>query len=386
MRILRRLSKPEFLDRHGSKHLITLFATYEQNGVYNLVFPWAEQDLLGYWKQNNDPPKQLDMARWLAEQCLGLVEGLQRIHHWDTSSGTSLLSNPEPPKARRRRGSQISPKEPDADPHRNPTRLHGRHGDLKPENILWFPDTDSIGGHGVLKITDFGIARFSKKDSRQGVVPNSPTYRSPEYAVYKQYGPACDVWALGCVFLEFATWYCGGYDAVERFVDARLAPDEETDPIESDAFFFITEEDGKKVASVKPCVSTVSSQSLITLKLSHDIFQQIDELWKDKACDGFSDLRNILKSVRDEMLIVHSARLEPQDRTLPPGRRQSRSESLLPRRQSSGQVFRSLGDMEILLNRNPESPRRNTFETPPTVPQIGCSVIGPIFQDPSPMG
>jgi serine/threonine protein kinase len=135
--------------------------------------------------------------------------------------------------------------------------LHGRHGDLKPENILWFPQDESISKNGVLKITDFGISRFSKEDSKEGHVSHSPTYRSPEYAVSKVYGPACDVWALGCIFLEFATWFCGGYYAVEKFSKSRLAPDEETAPIDSDAFFLMIHEEDKKTAEVKPCVISV---------------------------------------------------------------------------------------------------------------------------------
>jgi serine/threonine protein kinase len=198
------------------------------------------------------------MAHWLADQCLGLIGGLQRIHHWDTSSGTSLLNDQDSSRTRRRLSAQVPPEDVNADTQRNLTRLHGRHGDLKPENILWFPDSKSIGRHGILKITDFGIAQFSKQDSRKGKVPNSLSYRSPEYAVYNMYGPACDVWALGCVFLELITWYFGGYADLEKFQEARLAPDEATAPIHSDAFFAVTYEKDEKVANIKPCVTTVS--------------------------------------------------------------------------------------------------------------------------------
>lgn len=256
VRILRRISNPESTNMHGHRHLITLLATYKQNDLYSLVFPWAELDLLGYWKRDQSP-KHPDTIQWLAEQCIGLTEALHRIHHWDTSSNTSLLSNTEP--LRRRRSSQIQLQEPDVDLHRLPTRLHGRHGDLKPENILWFPQDEAFDSKGILKITDFGISRFSKEDSKRGRVSHSPTYRSPEYAVSKVHGPACDVWALGCIFLEFVTWYCGGYHAVKRFSEVRLAPDEETDPIDSDAFFLVVQEENRRAANIKPCVISVSS-------------------------------------------------------------------------------------------------------------------------------
>lgn len=112
--------------------------------------------------------------------------------------------------------------------------------------------------------------------------------------------------------------------------------------------------------------------------------QQIEELWNDKACNDFPDLRNILKSVRDEMLVVRSAQLDTQNRASQSERRHSRSDSILPRRQSSGQVFRSLGDMKIVQGRDPELSRRNTLETP-SVPHIRRSIMGPIVQDPSHM-
>lgn len=33
------------------------------------------------------------------------------------------------------------------------------------------------------------------------------------------------MWGLGCVYLEFVTWYLGGWKSVERFLDIRDALD-----------------------------------------------------------------------------------------------------------------------------------------------------------------
>ncbi|GAB1219604.1 hypothetical protein ENUP19_0175G0010 [Entamoeba nuttalli] len=73
------------------------------------------------------------------------------------------------------------------------------HRDLKPANIL-------ISEDDVLKITDFGSVRPFGSECDQftkGVI--TPSYRPPEIwfgAII--YGPAVDVWSIGCIFAEMA--------------------------------------------------------------------------------------------------------------------------------------------------------------------------------------
>lgn len=252
---MKKLSK----ESHKHPHLISLLATYEHKRVYSLVFPLAKADLFGFWELNAQPTKTEAMAQWLAEQCRGLAEGLQHIHHWETFSGSSIVSDPEyvpePPL-------ELSQRKDTATLEHEPIRLIGRHGDVKPENILWFLEPRSANNYGILKITDFGIARFSNTYSRQGHMPNSPSYRSPEYELHESHSPACDVWALGCVYLELTTWYCGGYELLMRAVRDRLARDPKLHGISSDTFFTIyelQEQPGKKQAKVKESVATVSA-------------------------------------------------------------------------------------------------------------------------------
>ena len=72
------------------------------------------------------------------------------------------------------------------------------HRDIKPQNLL-------ISKKGVLKIADFGFARFISSPGRKmtaGVV--SDWYRPPEIffgATY--YGYSIDIWSAGCIFAEF---------------------------------------------------------------------------------------------------------------------------------------------------------------------------------------
>ena len=71
------------------------------------------------------------------------------------------------------------------------------HRDMKPQNLL-------VDKNGILKIADFGFARFIASPGREmtaGVI--SDWYRPPEIffgAKYYSYG--VDIWSAGCIFAE----------------------------------------------------------------------------------------------------------------------------------------------------------------------------------------
>ncbi|KAI4203557.1 MAG: hypothetical protein LQ350_001747 [Teloschistes chrysophthalmus] len=82
--------------------------------------------------------------------------------------------------------------------------LHRRgvlHRDIKAANIL-------ISSEGLLKLADFGLARFYSKSGKLDYTNRVITiwYRSPELLLGEtQYGPAVDIWSAACVMIEIFT-------------------------------------------------------------------------------------------------------------------------------------------------------------------------------------
>jgi serine/threonine protein kinase len=241
LNVLRNLRKQQ----HLHHHLLPLVAAYKQHDCLFLILPWAEADLNQYWKMN-DPTslgKSAELSTWLKQQCYGIAEAVSRIHRYDTTSGTMMLSSdtslePNPKSAQRHPQSNQSPDPP------NRKTLFGRHGDIKPANILWFPGKRSDRCFGTLKLSDFGTTHFSdgQRNSMQDnyTVPYSRSYQSPECRLPDgQISSQCDVWAMGCVFLEFVCWYVGGYELLNKFEHERLL----AGGLEGSSFFSFKPED-----------------------------------------------------------------------------------------------------------------------------------------------
>lgn len=249
--VLRNLRK----QRHTHPHLIALLATYERRGDPYLVFPWAERDLAQYWKSETAPPYgDAMLSRWMKEQCSGLAGAIANIHRYNTYTGTTMLNetfqNLQYSHSRRPSKASLNQGEPTK-------TLIGRHGDIKPENILWFPDPGSQ--LGILKISDFGTAHFSLdgdiSEEHKKKMPNSIAYQSPESQIPDaKISCQCDVWALGCVFLEFVCWYFEGYQGLKEFEKVRVNVDR------TSSFFTMTKGNHDS-AEVKYPVKEVSVSS-----------------------------------------------------------------------------------------------------------------------------
>ncbi|KAK7420956.1 hypothetical protein QQX98_002521 [Neonectria punicea] len=269
------------LNRFAEKehpHLIRPLCAFSVGTEHHIMFPCADGNLLELWKKSPEPQaSKHDGARalWLCRQCQGLAEGLLTIHRHETGNipGSYLTS-------------EI-------------TKKHGRHGDLKPENILWFKDqTSEEGGDNtvMLKITDFGLMRFhgtmSMYNDDAASLAISRTYRAPEYNIKNEVSQAYDIWSLGCVLLEFVTWYLTGWKGVEDFSTSRMGEDQQSF-IYEDIFFSY---DNKDATSREPVASAKKS---VTKHFAH--------LHGHPSCPDF--IHELLWFIEDKLL-----RMAPEKR------------------------------------------------------------------------
>ena len=72
------------------------------------------------------------------------------------------------------------------------------HRDLKPQNIL-------INEKGVLKICDFGFAKYIEKDAMMETLCGTPLYLAPEVLRFERYNNKVDLWSAGAILFQMMT-------------------------------------------------------------------------------------------------------------------------------------------------------------------------------------
>jgi eukaryotic-like serine/threonine-protein kinase len=72
------------------------------------------------------------------------------------------------------------------------------HRDIKPANVM-------LGAHGLVKITDFGIARAGEVMTLTGQVVGTPNYMSPEQVLGKTLDGRSDLFSVGVMLYEMIT-------------------------------------------------------------------------------------------------------------------------------------------------------------------------------------
>lgn len=77
------------------------------------------------------------------------------------------------------------------------------HRDLKPQNIL-LHSSDESGSLPVLKIADFGFARYLKQDMA-ATFCGSPLYMAPEVLEGESYNELADLWSVGVIVFQCLT-------------------------------------------------------------------------------------------------------------------------------------------------------------------------------------
>ncbi|KAG7148100.1 Serine/threonine-protein kinase Nek1 like [Verticillium longisporum] len=273
-------------------NVITMLASYEIDGEYSFLFPWAHGgDLAAFWRSHSTQSRLQDedetLPLWLMTQFLAIASGVDAVHQ-PTSDEEQYLQLPGKAKV-----------------------LYGRHGDLKPGNILCFKgEGDSLGN---FQISNFGLAACHGSRSIQEIVGGKTgltyCYRSPEFTVNRSVNPSYDVWPLGCVFLEFVGWYLLGWTHVNDFAGERnfdsngsqiqAYPWAENSPndrlldevFSNDAFF---DEEMK----------SVDGQNVRTARIKPSVVEEIRLLREDESCSDL--LLDVLDFIEDKMLRMNS--------------------------------------------------------------------------------
>lgn len=198
-------------NRNAANHsrIVPVLSAFKHRGRCHLVLPWADGGSLAdiwdnYSPLHIDPENGYRPATWCSEpwlmrECMGVAEALAATHGFGDNT---------PPG----RGRQL-------------------HADIKPENLLCFFSDNSKSRCLTLKLADLGEA-VQVVDGIQinaEKLPHTKSYRPPE----QRLGPIglnYDTWCLGCVYLEFITWFLKGSQGVEAFRDAREIEEHDSVP------------------------------------------------------------------------------------------------------------------------------------------------------------
>lgn len=188
-------------------HIVRMIKTYSLGETFNIIFPRAETNLKEFLRdpkyngQVHCDSRSHSASFW--NQMIGIAEALSKVHNVgeeaekleDLNVGSSHVDK----------------------------SLIGCHFDLKPANIL-------VNHDGKCFITDFGQSVFKAVESGRSsdirFMPGTAVYAAPRRDSEKP-NRRFDIWSLGCILLEVATFWVRGREGVEELDKVRVTESRE---------------------------------------------------------------------------------------------------------------------------------------------------------------
>ncbi|KAL8726824.1 MAG: hypothetical protein Q9166_006440 [cf. Caloplaca sp. 2 TL-2023] len=204
-------------------NIIGYYGSFVRDGTYNIILEYADRGTLNDYMKNTHEPTSGSSILALWTRCLGLMRGLGQIHNTpgSTSDGPRILLGL--------------------------TKARSWHHDLNPDNIL----VVSRGGDSPydcdFKVADLGLAHFiwylsSMQDATDEDQHGSNAYSGDISFLLSPFRPELilqgapesyrginleksrlqvlqnvDIWSMGCIFSEVATWVIEGYPKVLEY-------------------------------------------------------------------------------------------------------------------------------------------------------------------------
>ena len=166
------------------------------------------------------------------------------------------------------------------------------HRDLKPENIM----LEDIGKNNLLiKLIDWGGARYFSKNKKMSTIKGTPYYIAPE-VIKEVYDEKCDIWSIGVIFYVLLCGYppFNGDTDVEIMKNVQRGkfafPEEEWDVISNDAKDLIT-----KMLTYEPSKRISAKEILL-----HPWFSHYEEKLKQDKSVARSAFENMKRFKRNK--------------------------------------------------------------------------------------
>lgn len=189
-------------DGELSEHIIAYYGSFEQNGTYYLILELVNDGNFLEYLERTPPPQTPQDIYDFWTSVIGLFEGFHQVHQ--------LLRH-----------------------HVHAVQFQVVHQDIKPDNIFLVRDPSSVYKF-LPKIADFGcshkwIVKPDDEDNEGRDRHGNATYSAPEcshHEVYLEPGPngistAADIFSIGCVLSEVASWLALGPRGSEEYAELR---------------------------------------------------------------------------------------------------------------------------------------------------------------------